>query len=517
MVCPEGPPGRSNGAVLIDFENIRLAWQNYYYCNLSYPDLCAIVEALQERFEFNAIFIGIYATEPKETLDQITRQLTDVQYRKKRAVQDQNATEVWQLQRKEYALASEIKSFQKLIKYCRADQMATQPYTLDQFSEGVPAGHTVNVKHDRLGGIAKESRPCQVKLDLFGLKNHQGRRVQRGCDAQIVRDLMILTFSKAVDSIWLLTGDSDFTGTMEKNAAESPSRSYSMLSFLEAMPATIRKRLERHTYPHAGTLTHELTPGEVNEFAIETALPGASPLDLMRRGKRCPRPTPGGASIYDDLQGGMLHQQCAEAAENRWSALEKSSKNLLKSRNELILELEGVELSSSPSSPIAPDKPPDPNELAEIVVIESDDDDLVCLGDSEVVEVSEPTGIIRVGGSTVLPRALLGRADSGSDRPNADAPPMKEVNLSSEEESEEIEMRLPEGSYICQYTNKIQVTQSLMRPVTHPGGDLKRPITRPPGEAQRPTSRRKVDNQARQDLNQAVYRPTPQIIDLSDD
>jgi len=344
---------RSNGAVLVDLENIRLAWELHYRTLFDYRDLCRIISELQLRFLFNCVFIGVYATETNDVVGQINRERN----KRKSGMSHQdrrNPVIVQSHQRHDFHLQLRAKNYDKLINTAKSDMKMTQCYDMESFkSKKFDLKELSASKYDRLGGVGQDSRHCQVKIETFRLKGHQGRQVQRGCDASIVHDIMILNYSESIDSVWVLTGDSDFYEILQKVAERKSERICSLLSFNSAISSQMKSILRSHSYPPTGDLSRYLKMGQCNFFEIETTLPAVNPVPLMLRGRRIPCPLEDSLSHQSSVlpKNYKFHADYkanCEAAENRWVQLELKTKNSMKTLEQITKEAD--DFNQSPKS-----------------------------------------------------------------------------------------------------------------------------------------------------------------------
>eukprot|EP00915_Cephaloidophora_sp_WS-2016_P002720 GHVH01003677.1.p1 GENE.GHVH01003677.1~~GHVH01003677.1.p1 ORF type:complete len:541 (+),score=85.93 GHVH01003677.1:448-2070(+) len=314
---------RRNGVVLVDLENIRLAWRDYYQAVFTYKDLCSIISELQARFQFDCVFVGIYATESKA----LEARFSNERHALNCKTRNDSAELRHQFQRERFVLDKEEKAYMKMMLKLKADTKNTKDVTVTASTNNFFDGNKRSLTRcDRLGG--SNGKRYSVKLEEFNLKNHQGRKVQRGCDAAIVHDLMIFHFNPAIDSVWCLSGDSDFVDTLKRNA-KSPTKEggvkrWSMVAFTDSFPSELKTQVLRNNHPEIGHLDSFVSVNEVNYFRLEKALHSVNPARLLTLGKRIPITIPNGATLP--------HNESSIAADQRWQQLEKpGNKNGLRS------------------------------------------------------------------------------------------------------------------------------------------------------------------------------------------
>jgi len=209
---------RRNAAILFDLENFKIAWQSHYRTLLSYNDICALINKMEEIHNLNVISIKIYGTATISTTERIKRQRQEL---KERFIMSAPTSNVGRLQlltinRIINTLLKEDKGYCRLINEFYQDQRNTDNIDLlNDFKDN----YDINNEYwfTRLGGVGKDQRRCKVEIEEFELSLKEGRMVQRGCDNSIVMNIVALSDNPYVHAVVLMSGDSDFIQILKQS------------------------------------------------------------------------------------------------------------------------------------------------------------------------------------------------------------------------------------------------------------------------------------------------------------
>jgi len=209
---------RRNTAILFDLENFKIAWQSHYRTLLSYSDICALINKLEEVHNINVISIKIYGTATASTTERIKRQRQELKERFTMSAPTSNIgrLQLLTINRIINTLLKEDKGYCRLMDELYQDQKFTdQIDLLKDFKDN----YDINNEHwfSRLGGMEKDERKCKVEVEEFELSLKDGRMVQRGCDNSIVMNIVALSDNPYVHAVVLMSGDSDFIQILQQS------------------------------------------------------------------------------------------------------------------------------------------------------------------------------------------------------------------------------------------------------------------------------------------------------------
>eukprot|EP00915_Cephaloidophora_sp_WS-2016_P005671 GHVH01007514.1.p1 GENE.GHVH01007514.1~~GHVH01007514.1.p1 ORF type:complete len:428 (+),score=41.53 GHVH01007514.1:258-1541(+) len=275
--------GSRNAVILFDLENFKIGWQTHYRTMLSYFDVCALINKMEETYAFNVVSIKFYATAEVSINERVIKQKQEL---KDRFDLSSPTTNLGRLQllsvnRVAKAYQREIRAYSRLLNALRRDQTETEDLNLDDFYSNQ------NRNSDnwflRLGGHEEDERKCKITLQEFELKWHEGRRIQKGCDASIVMDIVSIAEHGAVDSVVLMSGDSDFIQSMQQCKLRSDKseenlirtigpKSFSMCSYLSSFPVDIKKLFSIHSGE-----SNIMSPEGIEYCRLEKAFPEINP------------------------------------------------------------------------------------------------------------------------------------------------------------------------------------------------------------------------------------------------
>ena len=190
--------------ILVDLENVRLAWQQYYRHVFSYEDLVYLVLNAERHAKTRASKVMFFMTEPNEGLFRSKEQ----QFRQELKRMKPKSPEAAIREHMIKCLYEEHRQYTRLVKKLIREGKKTENLSGDLEPLGTEVGS--DEWNGGLGGDGTNGRRCKVEARTYGVKRWKGQSVQRGCDVAVASELTKACFNPKVDRIILFSGDSDF-------------------------------------------------------------------------------------------------------------------------------------------------------------------------------------------------------------------------------------------------------------------------------------------------------------------